>query len=165
MPEDDKPRPSLRPTAPSTLFVTALAAGAVMLLWASRSYPPIPDWYTPITLLVLAVALAYTAYTSKGRIERKPGAKPVEALVFARFAALAKAGSVGGALLSGAYAGVLVYTVAQRETLDQASHDLPRAAFGFAACLLLVAAGMWLERACRIPPQDDDSDDDNPSQQ
>lgn len=159
MPEDPKPRPSLKPTTPATLFVTALAAGAVMLLWASRSYPPIPDWYTPTTLLILALVLAYTAHHTKARIERKPGAKPVEPLAFARFAALAKAAAIGGALLAGAYAGIVVYTIAERNILAQAGKDLPLAAYGFVACLLLVAAGLWLERSCRVP-KDDDSDSD-----
>ena len=161
MPADHKPQPSLKPTAPATLFVAALAAGAVVLLWAANTYPLVPAWYTPITLLILALVLGYTALTTKARIERKPGTKPVEPLVFARFAALAKAGSVGGALLTGAYAGLLVYTVAQREMLTQAAADLPRAAFGFVACLLLVAAGLWLERSCRVPPGDDDDSDDD----
>lgn len=160
MPEDHEPQPSLRPTAPATLFVVALAAGAVMLLWSIRSYPPIPDWYTPVVLVVLAIALAYTARTTRARIERRPGTKPVEPLLFARYAALAKAASVGGALLAGGYAGVLVYLVAQRSLLAQAAEDLPRAGFGFAGCLILVAAGLWLERSCRVPPSDEDKNDD-----
>lgn len=159
MSEDPKPQPSLKPTAPATLFVVALAAGAVMLLWSARSYPPIPNWYTPVALLALAVVLAFSAYNIKARVERKPGSGLVDALSVARFAALAKASSIGGALLSGAYAGVLVYVVAHRSILEQAADDVPLAIFSFVSCLLLVAAGLWLERSCRIPEDDDKSDD------
>ncbi|HZE40934.1 MAG TPA: DUF3180 domain-containing protein [Stackebrandtia sp.] len=158
--KDTPPQPSLKPTAPSTLFVSALATGALMLLLASRTYPPVPRWYTPAFLAVLALALAYTAHTTKARIARKPGTRPVEPLVFARFAALAKASSIGGALIAGAYAGLLIYLVAHRDSLKAAAGDLPNAAFGFAASLLLVAAGLWLERACRVP--DDEDEDDHP---
>ncbi|MGH8879012.1 MAG: DUF3180 domain-containing protein [Stackebrandtia sp.] len=160
---DNEPKkPSLKPTAPSTLLVAALAAGALMLVLASRGdYPPIPRWYTPVTLLLLSFILAYTAYTTRARIEHKAGAKPVEPLLFARFAALAKASSIGGAIIAGAYAGVVVYLFAHRE-LVAAGQDLPVAAFGFVSCLVLVAAALWLERACRIPEDPDDEDPERP---
>ena len=160
--DNDPKTPSLKPTAPSTLLVAALAAGALMLIFASRGdYPPIPRWYTPVTLLLLSLVLAYTAVTTRARIERKSGAKPVEPLLFARFAALAKASSIGGAIIAGAYAGIVVYLVAHRE-LVAAGEDLPVAVFGFVSCLVLVAAALWLERSCRIP-EDSDSDDDDPT--
>lgn len=156
--KDPKPQPTLKPTAPSTLLVAALAAGALMLVVFSAEYLPVPRWYTPTTLLLLALVLAYTAHTTRARIERKSGAKPVEPLLFARFAALAKASSVGGAIIAGAYAGILVFLVAHRD-LEDAATDLPLAVYGFIACLALVAAALWLERACRIP-EDDRTDDD-----
>lgn len=152
-----EPKPTLKPTAPSTLLVAALAAGALILVLATVNYPPVPGWYTPTTLLLLALVLAYTAHTTRARIERKEGAKPVEPLLFARFAALAKASSVGGALIAGAYAGIVVYLVAHRY-LAAAGRDLPLAVFGFVACLILVAAALWLERACRIPEDSEDDD-------
>ncbi|CAM3564535.1 DUF3180 domain-containing protein [Stackebrandtia soli] len=162
MAKDPKPQPTLKPTTPATLFVTALAAGALMLLVAARfySYVPRPSWYTPVMLLVLAFALAFLAYTTKARIDRRPGTEPPEPLVVARYAALAKASSIGGSLFAGVYAGLVVYTVAQRTRLTVAAEDLPPSAFGFVACLMLVAAALWLERACRVP-EDDDRDDDS----
>lgn len=156
---DPEPKPSLKPTAPSTLLVAALAAGALVLVIFTSEYLQVPSWYTPTTLLLLAMVLAYTAYTTKTRIERKPGARPVEPLLFARFAALAKASSIGGATIAGAYAGLLVFLVAHRH-LEDAQTDLPLAIYGFVACLVLVAAALWLERCCRIPADDDDTDGD-----
>ncbi|GAA4915845.1 uncharacterized protein DUF3180 [Stackebrandtia albiflava] len=160
MPEQRKPKPSLTPTTPSTLFVTALAAGAVTLLIATRFYERLPamSWLTPVLLLALAVVIGLLARNTKARIERRPGSGPVEPLTVARYAALAKACAVGGALLAGAYAGLVVYTVAQQR-LTAAQADLPVVAFGFVVCLVLVAAALWLERACRVPPQEDDDSD------
>ncbi|MGH8794605.1 MAG: DUF3180 domain-containing protein [Stackebrandtia sp.] len=164
MPEDDKPQPSLKPTAPSTLFVAALAAGAIMLLLTTRYYQyiPSPGWYGPASLLALAVVLAFSAHTTRQRVDRAPGAGPVEPLLIARFAALAKASSVGGSLFGGAYAGLVIFLVAQRHLTD-AAEDLPKAGFGFVSCLLLVAAALWLERACRIPQKDNESEDSDTS--
>ena len=157
--DEHKPQPSLRPTKPATLCVVALAGGAAMLLWASRAYPPIPNWYTPVTLLALAVALTFAGFNIRSRIARKPGAERVEPLVIARFAALAKACSVGGALLAGGYAGVLIYTFIQRTVLATARADLPTVVFGLVCCVLLMGSGLWLEYACRIPKKDDEDDE------
>ena len=157
--DEHKPQPSLRPTTAATLFVFALAGGSIMLLWATRAYPPIPNWYTPLTLLALAIALTFAGFNIRSRISRKPGAERVEPLVIARFAALAKACAIGGALLSGGYAGVLIYTFIQRTVLATARADLPTVVFGLVCCVLLMASGLWLEYACRIPKKDDDDEE------
>ncbi|HIW63524.1 MAG TPA: DUF3180 domain-containing protein [Candidatus Stackebrandtia excrementipullorum] len=158
--EPDGPQPSLKPTTLSTLFVAGLATAALMLILATRYYEYFPtmSWFTPVLLIAVAVLLVYLARHTKSRIERKPGYDPVEPLLFARFAALAKACAVGGAVMAGAYGGLLVYTTAQRR-LAAAAADLPVVAFGMGVCLVLVAAAMWLEHSCRIPPEDEESDE------
>lgn len=160
MPKDDQPQPSLRPTAASTLFVTALAAGAMTLLLTSRYYQhlPTPTWYAPASLVVLSIILAYSAYSTRHRIARTPGAKPVDALLFARFVALAKASALGGAFVGGIYTGLLVFLASQSH-LTAAAAELPATAFGVGACAALVAAALWLERSCRIPDEDGEGDD------
>lgn len=158
--DPDGPQPSLKPTMPSTLFVAGLATGAIMLILATRYYEHFPamSWFTPILLAALAILLGYLAWHTKARIERKPGHEPVEPLLFARFAALAKACAIGGAVMTGAYGGLLVYTAAQRRLIAAAA-DLPVVAFGTGACIVLVLAAVWLENSCKIPPEDDDTDD------
>ncbi|MDP9436314.1 MAG: DUF3180 domain-containing protein, partial [Actinomycetota bacterium] len=63
--------------------------------------------------------------------------------------ALAKASSPTGALLAGAYAGLLAHVL----TLDaeQARADALVAGLSAAAALVLVGAALLLERACRTP--------------
>ncbi|MEV0644820.1 DUF3180 domain-containing protein [Phytomonospora sp. NPDC050363] len=166
MPASTPKKPTLPPTRPSTLFVAALGAAAVGLLMVTRFYGRMPgaSWFTGVTLLIVALVCAYTAVQTRARIERRPGTRPVEALSIARFAAFAKACSLGGALFTGWYAAILVYTIAQRGRLSAAADDLLPTAFSFVAGLLLVAAALWLERACRIPrrPDDESTEDDVP---
>ncbi|HEY1180630.1 MAG TPA: DUF3180 domain-containing protein [Phytomonospora sp.] len=163
MPPSAPKKPTLPPTRPSTLFVAALGAAAVGLLVVTRFYSDMPgaSWYTGVTLLLVAVVCGYSAVQTRARIERRPGTRPVEPLSVARFAAFAKACSLGGALFTGWYAALLVYSVAQRGRLQAAADDLLPTAFSFAAGLLLVAAALWLERSCRIPRRPDDESPDD----
>lgn len=161
MPPSAPKKPTLPTTKPSTLFVAALAAAAVGLLLVTRFYGQMPGatWFAGVTLLIVAVVCAFSAHTTRARIERRPGTRPVEALVVARFAAFAKACSLGGALFAGWYAAFLVYVIAQRGRLQAAADDLVPTAVSFAGALALVAAALWLERACRIPKNPEDDDD------
>jgi hypothetical protein len=82
---------------------------------------------------------------------------------------LAKASSLGGALFAGLYAGLLVWLVPQSRINSHAADDLPQAILGLIGAAALTVAGLWLERACRVPklPDDrtgetDDLDEDRP---
>lgn len=160
MPQSTDKKPTLPPTRPSTLFVAALGAGAVGLLLVTQFYGDMPgaSWFTGGTLLIVALVCGYLALDTRARIERRPGTRPVEPLSVARFAAFAKACSLGGALFSGWFAAILVYTIAQRGRLTAAADDLPPTALSFAAALTLVACALWLERSCRIPRRPDDEE-------
>jgi len=157
-PTPPPPQPSLTPTQPVTLLVTAGLAGLVARVLVGSFYGDIPalPWLPSVTLLLLAVAEAVTAQATRARIERRPGAQPVEPLLVARLVALAKASSVTGALAVGVYAGVAVYLLQQRGQLAAAERDLPVALGGVVAGGLLVAAALWLERSGRIPDDPDD---------
>lgn len=167
MPPSAQKKPTLPPTRPSTLFVAALAAAAVGLLMVTRFYSDMPgaSWFTGASLLLVAIVCGYSAAQTRARIERRPRTRPVEPLSVARFAAFAKACSLGGALFTGWYAALLVYSIAQRGRLKAAADDLVPTAFSFVAGLLLVAAALWLERACRIPrnPDDESTQDGDPA--
>lgn len=160
-----QPSPHLTPTKPTTLVVSALLAGLVGWWLVSRYYGellPRLSFLPSITLFLLAVGEGITARATKARIERRPGTEPVEPLVVARLAALAKASSLGGAIFAGFYGGLLGWAFFQRDWLGAADDAVPAAAAGTIASVLLVAAGLWLESACRVPDRpDDDSDDDD----
>jgi hypothetical protein len=160
MTNSPEPRPSIRPTSAATLVVAALAAAALAWLGIDQFYgeiPPLP-WLPPVTLTALAVAEGVAAQSTRARIERRPGRERVDPLLVARLAVLAKASSLAGALFGGLYAGISVWLLIERQRLDYATRDLPLGLFGFAASALLVAAALWLERACRIPAAPDESD-------
>jgi len=156
------PTPSLRPTSPATLFVAALAAAAGAWVLIGRFYGEMPNlsWFPAVTLALLAALCGLLALQTRARIERRPGAAPVQPLVVARMVVVAKASSLAGAIFFGLYAGALVWLLAQRTDLRARADDLPPAIGGLVAALLVVAAGLWLERACRVPkpPEDDDED-------
>ena len=73
---------------------------------------------------------------------------------------LAKASSLAGALSAGFSAGLLAWLAL--EPTKAARDDVPAALAGVIVALALVAAGLWLERACRVPDQNDRSDSDDP---
>jgi hypothetical protein len=183
MSSDDEhgPQPSLKPTAPSTLAVVGLAGAALTLLLAARYYQQAPNlaWHNSLVIFVLAALLAWAAWNTRrtlrpsdrqmraasiggARTGPTPGRLdgPEHALQIARFAVLAKAAAIAGAAFFGAYLGFTVWLAVQSGRLTAAAADLPPAVLGTVACAALIAAALWLEHSCRIPPQDDDEDDE-----
>lgn len=152
----------MRPVQPTRLRDLA-AIGAVSALVGYllvRGYygslPALP-WTPSVALAGLAVLEGGMARTTRSRIDRRPGTKPVEPLVVARLVALAKATAVVGAALIGFWAGAFAYTFLARDRLAAAGRDAQISAIGVLVALVLVAAALWLEQACRTPdpPEDD----------
>lgn len=175
--------PHLRPTTPSTIAVAGLTGAALTLLLVARYYRHAPElaWYNSVVVFALAVLLSWLAWTTRralrpgrGRSRAAVGASgpggpspapgrlagPEHALQIARFAVLAKAAAVAGALFFGAYLGFTVWLAVQSGRLTAAADDLPSAVLGTVACAALTASALWLEHSCRIPPQDADRDRD-----
>jgi hypothetical protein len=153
--------PSFRPTSISVLVVAGLAAAAVGWLLLSAFYaemPPLP-WPPIIVVAGLAVAEFFLAQNTAARVQHRRGAPPVDPLAVARYAVLAKASSLAGALSAGFSAGLLAWLAL--EPTKAARDDVPAALAGVVAALALVAAALWLERACRVPDQPDRTDEDD----
>jgi hypothetical protein len=159
-PDDPNPKARLEPTRPATLAVAALAATALSWIGISNFWDEMPSlpWLPPLTLIGLAIFEAAEALATKNRIDRKRGASPVQPLVVARYAVLAKASALAGAIFGGIYLGMATWLLTQRGVLEKADRDLPQAVLGTAGAILFVAAALWLERACRIPPTPRDQD-------
>ncbi|WP_250000730.1 DUF3180 domain-containing protein [Actinoplanes sp. M2I2] len=151
----------MRPTSISVLVVAGLAAAAVGWLLLSLSYSTLPHlpWSPVIVLAVLAVAEGLLAQNTAARIQRKPGAPRVDPLAVARYVALAKASSLVGAISTGFSVGLLAWLA--MEPTQAARDDLPVAIGGVVTAVALVAAALWLERACRIPEQPDSKDEND----
>ena len=71
---------------------------------------------------------------------------------------LAKASALAGALFGGLYLGMSAWLLAQRGVLAKVSDNLPQAVAGRRRIDRLLAAALWLERACRVPPSPRDKD-------
>lgn len=102
-------------------------------------------------MLLLAVGVAVTAITTRNRLSRRPGTRPIAPMLVARYAALGRASSLGGSLVAGFYAGFSVWTFGEREVLPAARTDLVVGLVTASLGLLLVAAALLLERVCRVP--------------
>lgn len=147
----------MKATRPAVLVAITVVTAA--LTWAVlrplySSLPTVP-WTAIPTVLLLALAEAHTGWMTRARIRRRPGTKPVEPLVVARLAALAKASSYAGAVFAGIFAGFVLYV---SDRLDQ---ETPRTDFfvaggSFLACVVLVSAALYLEYCCRVPKGNDE---------
>jgi hypothetical protein len=163
----------MTPTRARTLITLAaccaVASWAVLLL-VYVSLPPLP-WTAAPTLLLLAVVEAACGRSLRVRLRgdragsglangqvRPPGApgvRPIPPITVARLAALAKASSLAAAVFGGLAAGALVYlSVSLGKPSPRA--DAISAAATLGAAILLVAAALYLEHGCRVPPPKDD---------
>ncbi len=154
--------PRLHPTSIATLVVLALGTAAVAWVLVANYYGDIPQipWLPAFTIFALAAFEAFLALTTKARIDRRPGAPPLDPLAVARYVVLAKASSPAAAIFTGLYSGLLVWLLA-RSDLTHARADVPPTATGLVASLALVGAALWLERSCRVPKP---PDEDNPAE-
>jgi Protein of unknown function (DUF3180) len=168
-----QPQPALRPTEPATLVVAGLAAAAVAWLLISNFYQDLPPMIWPPVIIIAGLA-AFEAVvarqlwvrihrrsgllTARQRADMRPGAgeEPVEPLAVARYAVLAKASSVAGAIFTGFYAGFVPWLLIESGRVSDAAADLPPTIGGLVASALFMASALWLERACRVPEQPDD---------
>ncbi|WP_434451634.1 DUF3180 domain-containing protein [Lentzea sp. E54] len=145
----------MRFTRPRDLAAVAIIAALLAHLLLRLSYdtlPPLP-LLAGSTLLVIAVVEVVFAFSLRARIQRRAGARPVQPLTAARAVALAKASSVLGALMFGAWAGLLIFVIPVRDSFPAASNDLVAGVVGVISALALTAAALWLEHCCRTPTE------------
>jgi hypothetical protein len=157
--------------------LVVLAVGLAVAAWllVSSFYGEIQalDWWLPLPLGALAVAEALGARTLRARLAalreaRSPRSgevtarpapvpvRPVEPMLVARVAVLAQASAYVGAVIAGIWAGVLAYVGASVGRLQDAASDSVTAVLGVVCASGLVAAALWLESVCRVPPDEND---------
>ena len=162
----------MKPTRLRTLL--GVLAGVAVVSWSLLSLldsrggallPALP-WSAPAALAVLAVLIAVAALGVRRRLRQQRAsrlrdgaqlgqnrlrARPVNALVVARLAALGKASAYAGAVLAGAYGGYLLLLAGDLSTeLRQELGVI--AGLSAVAAVGLAVAGLALERCCRVPP-------------
>ena len=141
------------PTRPRNLLAVGLVVAICANLVVRLTYASLPGFplFGGITLAVLGVAEAIGGRALRARIRREPGTTPVQPLVAARAVLLAKASSVAGAVVGGAWLGLLVFTAPQARSVQAAGADTAAAAVGLGCALVLVGGALWLEQCCRTP--------------
>lgn len=159
----------MRPVNRRDLLVlgAGLAVAAWLVVRASYGALPALRWWLPVPLGVLALAEALAARTLRARLaaqrDRRPPAergsapvRPVEPMLVARLAVLAQASAYVGAAFVGIWVGVLLYAAPAVPRLQTAGSDTVTGVVGVVCAAALVAAALWLESVCRIPPGPDD---------
>ncbi|PPK63553.1 DUF3180 domain-containing protein [Actinokineospora auranticolor] len=141
-----------RDLVPAGLVVAVAVYLAAQLLY--DRLPPLPR-LAGLTLLALAVVEALFGFALRSRIQREEG-RSVQPLTAARAVALAKASSLLGSIMAGAWLGLLGYVLPQSGRVDAAEHDVTVAVVGVVCALALIGAALWLEHCCRTPDDPDE---------
>lgn len=149
----------VKPTRPWTLLLIAVFVGVVTWAVLTAVYASLPPltWTGVPALLIAAGAEAWFGRDLRARIQGKRAGRPTPPLFVARVVALAKASSQTAALLAGVCAGFMVY-LSGMTSAPTPRGDLVDASLSFGACLMLLAAALFLEYCCRVPG-DGDTDD------
>lgn len=126
----------------------------VLLRFSYADLPPLRS-FVPLPLAALAAAEYVASRRVRAAVRHDPDAKPMAALVIARCVALGKASSLVGAGVVGAALGLLVRVVPEAGMVRSAGNDTRVGIFLLVASLLLVAAGLLLERAGIDPNRGD----------
>jgi hypothetical protein len=133
------------------------AASWLILRVVYTDLPPLP-WTGVPALLLLAVAEGWSGRNLRARMRGRGGSKPIQPIAVARMAALAKASSLAAALIGGLTAGFLIYVSGSLDKVTPRG-DAFAAASTVAAAVLLAVAALYLERGCRVRPDDPDPSD------
>lgn len=139
------------------LLATALVTLVAAYLVVRAGYgdlPPLPR-YAPASLVALALAEVVGGSGVRARLAGSRGLRPLPALTVARAAALAKASSLVGALVTGGYGALALYTLSRRSDVAAARRDSVISVLGVLAAIALTAAALYLERSCRTPKPPD----------
>lgn len=142
-------------TRPRDLLAVALVVAVLANLAVRLTYGVMPGFplLAGVTLGVLGVAEAVAGRLLRARIRREPGTTPVQPLVAARAVLLAKASSLGGAVVAGAWTGLIVFVAPQSADVSAAAADLGAALVGLVCALVLIGGALWLEYCCRTPDE------------
>jgi hypothetical protein len=127
-------------------FVVIGISAYVLLKFSYDTIPPLGG-LVPVPLAALAVVEFVVARRVRAAVRHEPYARPMTAIAIARCVALGKASSVVGAGVAGAAVALLFRVVPDAGTVRAATNDTRIGALTLAASILLVGAGLLLERA------------------
>ncbi|MGI3784528.1 MAG: DUF3180 domain-containing protein [Janthinobacterium lividum] len=139
------------------LVVAALFGGLAGWLLAVTTdaldiVPPSIPWSAPIGLFVVAALVGAIAWSTHQQIQvRRERMEPQRAVAFL---VLGKASALGGALVAGGYLGYALSFVGRFEA-EGPRERVVRSLVAMVGGIGLGVAGLLLERACRVPYDED----------
>ncbi|XVX20947.1 DUF3180 family protein [Actinomycetota bacterium] len=143
------------------LLTVALTAGLVSwvgwTLYTRAGNHLFPLSWAAAALLLILAALVLGAALPVRRYQRGEVGKPLSGMRAARILVLAQAASLTGAAAAGWYAGQLPVLLADLALRSYRALLWPLLG-SMLAGVLLVLAGMLVQRWCRVEPRDDDED-------
>jgi hypothetical protein len=117
---------------------------------------PVISAWTVVVVFLLAAGVGFVAFRTWRVLQRRTGPVGMEPYQAVNRLMLGKAAALAGAVVLGGYAGFAIAHLGIPVT--ELSHQrLVRAVLGAVGGLLLMAAGLVLERACRVRGDDDQS--------
>ena len=148
--------PQMRRTGPLDLVIPFAIIGVTAYVLLRTSYSDLPPlgYFIPVPLAALGIVELVIARRVRAAVRHVAYAKPMTAIAIARCVALGKASSVVGAAVGGAAAGLLVRVLPDAGDVRAAADDARAAALLLAGCVLIVVAGLILERAGIDPNRD-----------
>jgi hypothetical protein len=156
----EQPGGSVKLTPFRALVVAALFGGLAgwLLVVTANAFdliPPEVPWTAPIGLILLAALVGALAYSSHQRIQvRRERMEPSRAVAFL---VLGKASALAGALVAGGYFGFALMFLTRIDAVAPRDRVI-RSGVAVLAGIALCITGLLLERACKIPREDDEND-------
>lgn len=146
----------MRHTRWSDLAAIAVVLGVVVYALVRFVYDALPQlsYATPVPIGALAVAELVAARRVRMAVRHDPNAKPMAAIVIARCVALGKASSAVAAGVAGAAVGLFVWLLPDYSNVRAAGHDGRVALVVFGVAVVLLVAGVLLERSGIDPGND-----------
>jgi hypothetical protein len=135
--------------------VAAVAWGVLTLVDDRGGVLPRLSWSAPAGLFALGVVVLATAFGLRSRLLRDE--KRPHPLSMARMAVLGKASAHVGPIVGGLYGGYALVLLPTLDIGDRRDRALLAGA-AVLASLLLTAAGLFLERICRVRGTHDDDE-------
>lgn len=131
------------------LAVPFVIFGITAYVLLRRSYDSLPalHYVVAVPMAALGVAELVAARRVRAAVRHDPHAKPMAAIVIARCVALGKASALVSAGVAGAVVALLIRVSPDARTIRAAGNDTRVGAFLLGSALLLLAAGLLLERA------------------
>lgn len=154
----EQPDGSVKLTPFRALVVAALFGGLAgwLLVITANAFdliPPEVPWTAPIGLILLAALVGALGYSTHQRIQiRRERMEPSRAVAFL---VLGKASALAGALVTGGYFGYALMFLTRIDAVAPRDRVI-RSGIAVLAGIALCIAGLALERACKVPGEDDE---------